>query len=320
MCKRECLDFFVIGAQKAGTTSLYHYLKRHPGICMPNDKEAPFFSDDTAFSKGLAWYLDEYFKKRMDDQKLGTVTPSYMVYATVPERISSLCKNAKIIAILRDPLDRAESQYKMMVRAFGEKRSFQEMIDEQINAAVLKKERVTTTLVNSNIILGEYGRILSSYLQYFDRNKLLILFSEDLMKNPEKVMEKIYKFLDVDCIKFKPLKKTYNATKDGGGGFSVAKAVANLTYHKHMRVIGKSFLPEEIRRKLRFWSIINRYDPSIIGKIDVSLSQNTLPLLAHHYLVDTYELEKIAGCQIPWRFRLEAISKGVWGHDVANGN
>ncbi|MGH9436648.1 MAG: sulfotransferase family protein, partial [Terriglobia bacterium] len=113
------LNFFVIGAMKAGTTSLHYYLKEHPGLFLPIEKEIPFFAMDELYERGMDWYLDEFFSKAGTGQLLGTVSPPYMLNSKAAERIYRALPDVKLIALLRDPIDRAKSQYKMLVRAFG---------------------------------------------------------------------------------------------------------------------------------------------------------------------------------------------------------
>ena len=101
------LDFVVIGASKSGTTSLFHYLGEHPSIWLPPSKDAPFFSADEWFEKGWGWMLEDTFRGAPIDQLWGTVTPRYMEDDRVPERMVGLMPHLKLVALLRNPIDRA---------------------------------------------------------------------------------------------------------------------------------------------------------------------------------------------------------------------
>src|SRR4051812_36445736 len=115
------LDFIVIGAQKAGTTSLWRYLEDNPGLQMPPDKEALFFSEPS-YPDDWRAYMRALFKTAPRHARLGKVTSPYMVgtpHASVPviaQRIHSLVPDVKLVVLLRDPVERAHSAHRMLVR------------------------------------------------------------------------------------------------------------------------------------------------------------------------------------------------------------
>jgi len=115
--------FFVVGAQKAGTTSLHDWLAQQPDVCLPTLKETHYFSHDQRYEKGLDWYMRQ-FPRCADGSVVGEVDPEYMYHACAPERIAEVCPEAKIVFILRSPLERAYSQYLMSVRRGLERLSF----------------------------------------------------------------------------------------------------------------------------------------------------------------------------------------------------
>lgn len=121
------VDFIVIGAQKAGTTSLFHYLRAHPRIHIPLVKEIGFFSSERKFRKGVAWYLKQ-FADVHPQQIVGDVSPQYMAHPAAPARIHGLFPDTRLIAILRNPVDRAHSGYRMAVRRGGEKRTVEQAL------------------------------------------------------------------------------------------------------------------------------------------------------------------------------------------------
>src|SRR2546423_473254 len=122
------LDFLVIGAQKAGTTSLWRYLSDNARLALPPHKEAPFFSEPSPGD--FRGYMRALFKEAPRGAKTGTVTPTYMVggpSAPVPviaERIRAAAPDVKLVALLRDPVERAHSAWRMLVRRGEERRSF----------------------------------------------------------------------------------------------------------------------------------------------------------------------------------------------------
>lgn len=120
-------SFFVAGAQKAGTTSLHDWLIQQPDISLPAMKETGFFSYEKVYSYGIKWYVRQ-FPKCGGDAIMGEVCPEYMFFEKAFERISECIKAPKIIFILRSPLDRAYSHYRMTVRRGYEDLTFKEAL------------------------------------------------------------------------------------------------------------------------------------------------------------------------------------------------
>lgn len=215
---KNTLDFIVIGAQKAGTTSLFHYLRAHPEIALPADKEAPFFSHDTMYyTHGWATYMSNLARyPAMSDprRKWGTVTPHYMVGGvyqsnadasvrasyderTVPSRIHERLPNVRLIAILRDPVERAVSHHRMAVMIGLERRSFDEAIDDLLSPQMLDHARQYPDELTGYIAWGEYGRILEGYFDLFPRDQILVVFTDDLERAPAELMRAVQRFIGV---------------------------------------------------------------------------------------------------------------------------
>src|SRR5512134_2872554 len=103
------LDFIIIGAQKAGTTALFRYLRRHPRIYMPLEKEIPFFSDDVLYARGWEQFARRYYGHAPPDRLWGKATPRYMIHPDCPSRIRATMPDTRLIALLRDPIERCIS-------------------------------------------------------------------------------------------------------------------------------------------------------------------------------------------------------------------
>jgi hypothetical protein len=122
---RELPDFLVIGAQKAGTTALYAYLRWHPSIAGPFWKEVSFF--DRHWARGEAWYRGQ-FPLRSSGKVVGEASPSYVFHPLAPKRVFSLVPEVKLIVLLREPGDRAYSQYQHAVALGRETLSFEDAL------------------------------------------------------------------------------------------------------------------------------------------------------------------------------------------------
>jgi hypothetical protein len=209
---KKILDFIVIGAQKAGTTSLFEYLRRHPDLRLPVNKEAAYFSHDAEMSQTWSDYLRINFATADADAMWGTVSPSYMTGGiigargrsgateaerAVPQRIHERLPAVKLIALLRDPVERAISHHKMMVMNGVETRSFDAAIDELLLPGRLAHARAQPSETTGYVAWGEYGRILGGYLSVFAPDQLLIAFSDELDSDPAALLRQIHRFIGV---------------------------------------------------------------------------------------------------------------------------
>ena len=131
----------MVGAARCGTTSLFEYLRKHPEILMPESKEVPFFSNETVFGEGFESYFKGVFPDCSGSTLLGTVTPQYMENPVVPARMASHFPELKLVAILRNPVDRAYSAYQLMRRKGWEERCFEEVVEAQLEQNALQVAR-----------------------------------------------------------------------------------------------------------------------------------------------------------------------------------
>src|SRR5215208_8528317 len=118
---RPLPDFLILGAQKAGTTALYAYLRWHPQITGPSFKEVSFF--DRHYARGERWYRAHLPMRR--SSIVGEASPSYLFHPLAPERVAQMLPNARLVALLRNPVDRAFSHYQHEVALGREPLSFE---------------------------------------------------------------------------------------------------------------------------------------------------------------------------------------------------
>ena len=196
-------NFLIVGAAKCGTTSVYHYLRQHPQVYMSPIKETNFFAYEkgTERTDSAARFpirsREEYvalFRDASREIAVGEASPRYLVHPQAAERIHSLIPEAKIIAILRNPIDRAYSAYSMRLRDGKEPRSFAEAVREEESGCL--RENLEWGQ-NHYLEEGDYVNQLRPYLQRFDRKHIAIYLFEDLEKDPIGFMREVYQFLDV---------------------------------------------------------------------------------------------------------------------------
>jgi tetratricopeptide (TPR) repeat protein len=196
-------DFIIIGSPRCGTTSLYKYITSHPQILAAANKEICFFSEH--FNKGLAWY-QAHFPPPIDAGQFltGEATPTYLTHPLAAERLHQCVPKVKLIAILRNPGDRALSHYQMLVRRGTECRTFEKAIDAELQLLAGATE---TSLADKNywkdchyIYKSLYACSLKQWINFFPREQFLILQSEEFYANPAATLSQVFKFLDLpDC-------------------------------------------------------------------------------------------------------------------------
>jgi hypothetical protein len=169
-------EFFVLGTQKAGTTTLHDRLSKHPDICLPRLKETQFFAFEEKHSRGLEWY-QEQFPQCRDDQVVGEVCPDYMYFPGSAERIASVVEKPKLIFIFREPLERAYSQYLMSVRQGFESLSFADaLIEEKLRLEGNAKAHI----YHSYLSRGRYAGQIERFMKELPQASHLYIRFEDL--------------------------------------------------------------------------------------------------------------------------------------------
>lgn len=212
-------SYIIIGAQRAGTTSLFDYLCRHPDVAAPTastqevawSKELHFFDD--RFWRGLDWYrsffplsLSRWIARRAGrDLVAGEATPSYLFHPAVPERVRATLPGIRLVALLRDPIERAYSHYQLMVRTGRETLSFEDALaaeDERLageEERILADPRYTSHRYRHRAYAkrGLYADQLERWFAHFPREQLLVLSAEELLARPAEVYAEVLSFLEL---------------------------------------------------------------------------------------------------------------------------
>lgn len=183
MAERLLPDFFIIGAQKSGTSTLHHVLKNTRLVSLPKNKETHYFSDFLKNKKKYTWYEKQFIIKS-HHQISGEVDPSYMYVDDSAKNIKEIVKKPKIIIILRKPIDRAFSHYSMSYRRGIETCSF---IDAILNESERLKDRKEFNLKHfSYLDRGNYSFQIKKYQKIFKDSSFLFLKFDDLLDNKSK--------------------------------------------------------------------------------------------------------------------------------------
>jgi hypothetical protein len=199
---RPLPDFLIIGAQKAGTTALYAYLRRHPAITGPSWKEVSYF--DRHYERGEAWYRGNFPNRvRVRGKLVGEASPSYIFHPLGPERVKALVPEARLVALVRNPVDRALSHYHHEVALGREPLPFEDALDAEEDRLRGEKERLAADpsyfsrpwWSHAYTSRGRYAEQLERWLAVFPREQLLIVPSEDLGSEPERTHARVLDFL-----------------------------------------------------------------------------------------------------------------------------
>ncbi len=195
--KHQIINFYCVGAQKAGTTTIHDILRQHPDVFLPPSKEAHFFDMEDRFSLGYDWYIKNFFKDYQGEKTCGSFNPEYIYFEDVPQRLyNQYGDSLKLLFIFRNPIERAYSHYLMSKKRMREFESFEIAIE-------LEENRIINGDYNDKVDYsyfsrGLYGEQLGRYLKYFSRdNMLFIRFEEDFVHNRKVTLDSILRFLEL---------------------------------------------------------------------------------------------------------------------------
>jgi hypothetical protein len=204
----------IIGASKGGTTSVYHWLSRHPAVCVSRMKEVRYFNGH--YEQGPAWYAAQ-FEPKPGQKVLVEASPSYLWDPDVPERVRSLLGEPKLIVLLREPVERAWSQYWMKVRRGEETASFEGALEREAEwfglAGRMPSDGSVPKLgygAYSYLGKGLYAPQIERWLSVFPRDRFHFIKSEDLFREPAGTMCGLLRFLDLPPMKLDGL-EAFNA-------------------------------------------------------------------------------------------------------------
>lgn len=264
------VNFFIVGAPKSGTTSLYYYLQEHPEVEMSREKEPDYFSYDSIQKQGM-YYSNQrinseekyhsLFNKKSKGVIFGEASVSYLFYNKVANRIKQYNADAKIIIMLRNPIDRAFSHYLMDFRLGLVSDSFENIINKT------SKHKNAQLFYQQYIEVSEYSNQIERYLKEFNINNILFIDYEDFKKDARRVVRNVYDFLDINSEYKADVHKKHNIFTMPKNNFirrlySFIFVRNILTFLLHKKIISsirsllfkhnkKPVLSEDIRKQLQ---------------------------------------------------------------------
>jgi len=286
-------NLFIVGAPKAGTSSLYVYLANIPGIFMSQAKEPNYFSRKTIPDHSLVKPIRDkskylgLFKKVKDEKIIGEASPSYLSDPEAPKLIHDIIPDAKIIISLRDPVERTLSFYLNLVRIGRMKGSFHEELQKS-----LKHVRAYNQ-ISLRLETGLYAEDIQRYLDIFGSTQVKILIFEEFVKDPKKTLNEILSFLKIDYELDDFKGEAYNK-------FGVARGPISQFLLRDIRVrrIVEKIVPPSGRRVLREKLLLKNEEKP-------KMNQEDRKTLIQFYREDGIKLQKILGKKLPWKNFLE---------------
>ncbi|MCP4758301.1 MAG: sulfotransferase domain-containing protein [Planctomycetes bacterium] len=247
-------DFYVVGAGRAGTTSVHHYLSQHPKIFVPESKSSSFFyasdlSGSPLIKEGASipeWFVQDeknyinLYSSAPTNSIRGDVSPVYLASTRVASRISATRPDAKIVVFLRNPVDRVYSRFTGRRRDGLEKiPTFEELVEREINTDLVRDDAHASYLAS-----GMIAHQLRTYFDAFPRENIQIHFYEDFASDTQGIMASTCKFLGVDDEFQFDVRQIHNRS----GGRIRNPAVGGLWASSlPVRKVLRPFLPQSLR-------------------------------------------------------------------------
>jgi hypothetical protein len=207
-------DFLIIGGQKCGTTSLYQYLLRHPNVAPASKRSIRFFDHGPNWAKGAVWYRSHFpfapgRRTPAGRPLVGESTPAYLFHPLGAARVQEVAPQARLIVLLRNPVDRAYSHYHHMYRRGREPLPFEEALAREPERLAADRERLAADPGHDPIHLrwhsylarGCYVEQLEAWLSRVDRSRMLIILTEELAAEPGEVMAGTHAFLGLPLVR-----------------------------------------------------------------------------------------------------------------------
>ncbi len=295
-------NFLIIGAAKAGTSSLYYYLKQHPQIYMSPLKEPKFFAlegekldfqgPDRGINRNSVTSIDSYcelFRDVSNEIAIGEASPLYLYSPKAPGRIKHYLPEVKLIAILRNPVERAFSSFTHLLREGYENLSFEQALKEEKNRIQQKWSFLWYYQQK-----GYYYQQLKRYFDLFDRGQIKVYLYEDLRDNCPNLIQNIYRFIGVDD-NFIP-----DLSRKNISGTPKSRIIHDLfTKDNLLKSLLKPLFPKQLRRNLAdsairqnlgskpVLSLATRHDLYQLYREDILQLQDLIQRDLSHWLVES---------------------------------
>jgi len=282
-------NFFIVGAPKAGTSSLYYYLNESPDVFISKIKEPHFFSSD--YCKLINFknvktrkdYL-KLFENATKEKAVGEASVGYLQATEAPGNISSTIPNAKIIIMLKDPVERFFSHYLMLVRSGSITQDFSEVLTKYLNESV-SKDPYYYALVGGSYYYDKVRR----YLRCFKNEQVKIIIFEEFIENTKQSLQSVFDFLNIDSPVPENINQIYNE-------FALPRNQISLS------IMGNQTLKKIVKRILprRTWTPIRETIFVKKGQTKPEMKNEDRERLVKFYQNDVKKIKDLLGRELPW--------------------
>ena len=281
-------NFFIVGAPKCGTTSMFVTLKNHPDIFMPDQKELQFFATDLFHKSYITekQYL-KLFSPAKDEKIIGEASVWYLYSRDAPINIKKFNKNSKFLIILRNPVHMLASLHAQFIFDNTEQFSnFQVALD-------MEDERKRGKLINRSVSSGKflyysdiakYLEQVKRYLELFGEENVKILIFEELLENPKEHINSVSDFLEINRFELPEIRRL-NERK--GVRSKILRTLTNPP--NSIKDVMRSYIPFKVRRKILEF-VISINSTELQEKL---ISKNLISQIKNYYLHEIRELERI---------------------------
>lgn len=309
-------DFIIVGAAKAGTTSLYALLERHPDIFMPVPKEPEFFARDDHYAKGITEYA-ALFEGAEAGQVVGEASTLYSLaphFGLTAERIKAHIPSVKLIYVLREPVSRAYSFYVQLIKNYqnvtGDRqvhRRFEEFIEPEAHRKAAPRDKVLSS-ANAHLpdtpdlcLAGsDYLTQINAYLAHFPAEQILFLSFEDFVQDRARSVKKITDFLGVSTLEpavFSEQSVTRNVSKDHFDDLALQSATERLRAKSGGLWSLRKLLPKRVRESFKT-ALLTKQASAHQAHIPPPMRDETRRLLQARFAADHATIEALTGLDL----------------------
>ena len=273
--QRALPDTIIIGAGKCGTTSLHHYLDLHPAITMTREKELHFFSDPGIWERGLDWYSSQFDASATIRGDASVKYTAWPKWKGVPERMASVLPEARLLYIVRDPIERILSSWVHRHSDGRETRPIGEVLEVLDGNDLVERSR--------------YYYQLAQYFPFYRQDRIHVICSEAMRTNRRAVLADVFRFLGVD--------PTFDTDRfdrvEHESRLKRKKGVIGRALQRLARTPPARILPPATRRRIGYWL----YRPFTTSFAPPVLDERTRDRLSEFLAPDTARLRELTGQQ-----------------------
>ena len=286
------IDLMIVGAQKAGTTSLKNYLGQHPDVVTHEQNEFAYFVRDEEFEKGIGHAFNYYFPKNKISHSKKIVAKNVGIYynETALKRLHDHNPDCIIVLLIRHPTDRAYSSYKMEKHSGWYHKSWGDIIDSVKKFQLGEKDQMFRLFIE----LGMYAEQVKKIYRYFPKEQVIILPFEDLKQYPDKICTDLFSQIKINPEFNSNTSTVYNPTQKPKST-TIARLLIWLSYNKNpIKKISKRILPQKVFRRISNFLLQSNQG----RKADEPMSGEVRKFLIDFFEPYNRELEKITGLNL----------------------